>query len=441
MSLRAALESDGVPPETWSSYMINVYRGRKPPSIITYDADKLEEKAREVTKDYHAAYMYTFGSAGSSSTNRANRQALRQWRIVPRMLRDASDRTLETTIFGVKYNSPIFVAPIGVQGIIHPDGELASARAAAKVGIPFIMSSASSRTIEDVAQANGAGHRWYQLYWPRTDALTLSLLGRAKAAGFTALVVTLDTMLLGWRPHDLDIAYLPFAYGVGIQIGTSDPVWMKSLGLEPRVNDRPIWPFNPEELEKKLAEGDEQVKQNKVLGMKWLQQLNSGLFKTWDEIAFLRQNWEGPIVLKGIQCVEDAHKAMDIGVDGIVVSNHGGRQVDGAIPSFVALEHIMLSPRVKEAQITGKFTVLFDSGIRTGSDVIKAIAMGAQGVFIARPFMYGLAVAGEQGVEEVLRGLHADTEITLGLSGYKNLEEIWHKKEEIMMKVDPSLAV
>ncbi|ETW82228.1 lactate 2-monooxygenase [Heterobasidion irregulare TC 32-1] len=435
MSLRAALENGETPPETWSSFMADIYRNKNPPVNTTYDFDKLEEKAREVTKDYHAAFLYTFGSAGSGSTNRANRQALKQWRIVPRMLRDASDRTLETTLFGVKYKSPILVAPIGVQGIMHRDGELATARAAAKVGVPFIMSSASSRSIEDVAEANGAGPRWFQLYWPRTDAITLSLLARAKAAGFTALVVTLDTMLLGWRPHDLDAAYLPFAHGVGIQIGTSDPAFMAAQQLPVRPRERPAWPFDAAALDARLRAGDAEARANARLGARWLAQLNSGLFRTWEDVAFLRAHWEGPIVLKGIQAVADAHRAMDVGVDGIVVSNHGGRQIDGAVPSFVALEQIMLSRRVTDAQRAGTFTVLFDSGIRSGSDVIKALAMGAQAVLVARPYMYGLAVGGERGVEEVLRALHADTEITLGLSGYKNVGEVWHKKEEVMVKV------
>ncbi|EIM86179.1 FMN-dependent alpha-hydroxy acid dehydrogenase [Stereum hirsutum FP-91666 SS1] len=431
------------PKTEWSAYMRNVYAGRKPPSIGSYDVAKLEERAREATEGYHAAYMYTFGSAGSSSTNKANLKALQQWKIIPRMLRDASTRSLETTLFGNTYKSPVLVAPVGVQGILHKDGELATARAAAKVGVPFIMSTASTRPPEEVAEANGVdGARWYQLYWPHTDEITLSLLSRVKKAGFTALVVTLDTMLLGWRPHDLDTAYLPFAHGVGIQVGTSDPVFMKKMGLEARTGESAhcAFPFDPEAMDKKRAEGDPAAIEGTKLGMAWLAETNSGMFKTWGMLKLLRDNWEGPIVLKGIQSVEDALLAMENGMDGIVVSNHGGRQVDGAIPSFLALEEITANNKVREAQERGKFTVLFDSGIRTGSDVLKAIAMGAQGVLLARPFMYGLAINGEQGVEEVLRGLLADTEITMGLSGYSNLKEIWARKEKFMRKVDAGLV-
>ncbi|KAA1472179.1 FMN-dependent alpha-hydroxy acid dehydrogenase [Dentipellis sp. KUC8613] len=434
MALTSSVAStkDGKP---WSAYMTHIYDTQDLPSIGNFEYKRLEEEARKKTEKYHAAYLYTFGSAGTSNTNHANVKALQQWRIIPRMLRDASVRNLDTTLFGVKYRSPVLVAPIGVQGILHPDGELATAAAAAAVGVPFIMSSASTRSLEAVAEANGDGHRWYQLYWPRSDDITLSLLGRAKAAGFTGLVVTLDTMLLGWRPHDLETAYLPFGLGVGIQIATSDPVFMARYGLQPR-QERTAFPFYPEALRSRIANGDAQIAEAAKLGTAWLKETNSGLFKTWDQLKLLQENWDGPIILKGIQSLDDALKALEVGITGIVVSNHGGRQVDGAIPSITALEEIAGDARIKQAQLDGRFTVLFDSGIRTGSDVLKALALGAQGVFIARPFMYGLAINGQQGVEEVLRGLLADAEITLGLSGYKDLSEVWYKGEKFMRKVE-----
>ncbi|KAH9983711.1 FMN-dependent alpha-hydroxy acid dehydrogenase [Russula compacta] len=405
------------PQAHWSKYLAQIYTTGKRPVIGSYDHRVTEAKAREAMKDNLPAYMYTFGNAGIGSTYRANLEALEQWRIIPRMLRNATDRNLDTTLFGVKLPSPIVIAPVGVQGILHKDGELATSSAAARVGVPFTMSTASTRSIEAVAKANGDGHRWYQLYWPRTNEVTLSILRRAKAAGFTALVVTLDTFLLGWRPHDLDTAYLPFAAGVGVQVGTSDPVFMQRMGgLAPRA------------------------RQAAQLGAGWLGEANSGLFRSWEDLAFLRENWDGPIVLKGVQTVEDAHAAMDARMDGIVVSNHGARQIDGAIGSFTALEKITACPRVRKVQEEGSFTVLFDSGIRTGSDVIKAIAMGAQGVLVGRPVMYGLALGGEQGVEEVLRGLLADTEITLGLSGHKSINEIWGKREAVLEKADTPRA-
>ncbi|KAI0298144.1 FMN-dependent dehydrogenase [Multifurca ochricompacta] len=417
-------------PANWSSYLFPIYQGGLRPSIGSYEYQKLEKISEEVTKENHAAYLYTFGSAGSGSTNTANRVSLDRWQIIPRMLRDATERNIETEIFGVKLRSPLIIAPVGVQGILHSDGELATARAAARLGVPYTLSTASTRSIEAVAKASGNGHRWYQLYWPRTNEVTLSLLSRAKAEGYTALVVTLDTFQIGWRPHDLDTAYLPFAAGVGVQVGTSDPVFMSRFGLSPR-DETPKFPLDLDKFRTSAANDDNLAEAGK-LGAAWLAEANSGLFRSWEDVKFLRDNWKGPLVLKGIQCVADALAAIDVGADGIVVSNHGGRQVDGAIGSFSALVKITASKRVREAQESGKFTVLFDSGIRTGSDVVKALAMGAQAVMVGRPFMYGLSINGEKGVEEVLRGLLAETEITLGLSGYKNIREIWGKREEIL---------
>ncbi|KAH9983254.1 FMN-dependent alpha-hydroxy acid dehydrogenase [Russula vinacea] len=435
------MTGDPLTPQTsWSYYAASIYLTDRRSVIGSYDHRRIEGKAREVMKDNHSAYMYTFGSAGTGSTYRNNLEALEQWRIMPRMLRNVTHRNLDTTLFGVKLPSPILVAPIGVQGILHKDGELATASAAANVGVPFVLSTASTRSIEAVAKANSDGHRWYQLYWPRTNEVTLSILRRAKAAGFTALVVTLDTFLLGWRPHDLDTAYLPFIAGVGVQVGTSDPVFMQRMGdgggLAPRPYERTPFPLDLDAFRARLEAGDEQARAAFTLGTAWLSEANSGTFRSWKDIAFLRENWDGPIVLKGIQAVQDAHAAMDARVDGIIVSNHGGRQVDGAVGSFNALEKITASSRVRRAQEQGNFTVLFDSGIRTGSDVIKAIAMGAQGVLVGRPIAYGLALGGEEGVEEVLRALLADTEITLGLSGYGNIDEIWGKRDTVLEKAD-----
>ncbi|KAH7928758.1 FMN-dependent alpha-hydroxy acid dehydrogenase [Leucogyrophana mollusca] len=423
------------PKDKWVDFLLNIYGSGKPPVMGTVDIKQIEEKAREAMKDHLPAYMYTFGSAGTCSTDAANRKAFDRYKIVPRMLRNGTARKIETTILGVTYPTPIFVAPVGVQGILHADGEIATAGAAAKVGVPYIMSSASSRSIEQVAEVNGPnGHRWYQLYWPRTSEVTLSLLKRAKQNGFTALVITLDTMLLGWRPHDIETAYIPFAYGVGIQVGTSDPVFMARFGLQPKTQV-PKFPFDPAEVTAQYAAGDEAAREAVMLGKAWLAEINSGVFRTWEDLAFIRENWEGPIVLKGIQHVADAEKAIELGMDGIVVSNHGGRQVDGAIASLDALDAVCQSQKVLAAQKTGKFAVLFDSGIRTGSDIIKALALGAQGVLIARPFMYSLAIAGQPGVEQILNQLISDFHITLGLSGYSDVNEIIGKRE-VLTKVD-----
>lgn len=419
----------------WTNFSLDIYKEGQPPLLGTVDIKEIEDKAREVMKDDIPAYMYTFGSAGTCSTDLANKNAFENYKLVPRMLVDVTNRSIEATILGVKYPSPIFVAPIGVQGILHPDGELATARAASSVGVPYIMSTASTRSIEDVAKANGPnGHRWYQLYWPHTTEITLSLLARAKANGFTALVVTLDTVQMGWRPHDLKTAYFPFLYAVGLQVSTSDPVFMKSFGLSPRENERTIFPFDPQRIrEAALTQGNEEAMQDMTIGKGWF--ANSAVYRTWDDLQFIRDNWEGPIVLKGIQHVSDAEKAIAYGMDGIIVSNHGGRQIDGAIASLDALDKIMDSPTVRSAQKSGNFTILFDSGVRSGSDIIKALAIGAQGVLIGRPYMYGLAIAGQAGVEQILRQILCDLHLTLGLCGYKDINEVIGKKDEILAKL------
>ncbi|KZT12186.1 FMN-dependent alpha-hydroxy acid dehydrogenase [Laetiporus sulphureus 93-53] len=429
------MSSEQKPVTTRSSYQKTIYDSRQPPPLGTVDVDKAERIAREKLRDRQDAYMYVFGSAGTASTHDHNRREFDKWKIIPRMLRNVTSRKLETTLFGVKYPSPLLLAPIGVQGIVHSDGEEASAAAASNVGVPYIMSTASTRSIELVARANGSGPRWYQLYWPVSNDITLSILSRVKKAGFSALVVTLDTMLLGWRPHDIDTAYLPFFHGVGAQVGLTDPVYMAHKGLKPySEDDKPAWPYVPNHLDELIRNGDKDAQERSMLGNGWISETTPGVFKTWDDLPFLRQHWNGPLVLKGIMCRQDAELAIDNGVDGIVVSNHGGRQVDGSISSLYALHQIMQSPKVKEAQASGKLTILFDSGIRTGSDIIKAVALGAQGVLYGRPYIYALAIGGQIGVESQLRAILADLDITLGLVGYKDLDEIRGKADEILVK-------
>ncbi|GAA3826221.1 lactate 2-monooxygenase [Sphaerisporangium flaviroseum] len=331
------------------------------------------------------AFGYVAGSAGSESTARANLDAFERWRIVPRMLRDVAVRDLSVELFGRRSPSPVLLGPIGVLAIVHPEGELAVARAAAAQGVPMVLSTAASYSIEEVAEANGDGPRWFQLYWSKDREVTASFLERAKAAGYTTLVVTLDTHTLGWRPRDLDQAYLPFLRGVGVANYFSDPAFQKAVG-------GPIDDSN----------------RNAAL-LRWAANFGDPSL-TWDDLEFLREHWDGSIVLKGIQHPDDARRAVDAGMDGVVVSNHGGRQVDGAIGSLDAL------PGVVEA-VGDRTTVLFDSGIRTGSDVIKALALGAEAILLARPYAYGLALAGEAGVRHVIRCLHAELEIAMCLTG------------------------
>jgi lactate 2-monooxygenase len=353
------------------------------------DLGRLEEAARSVMTP--RAFDYVAGAAGSEDTARENLAAFQRWRIVPRMLTDVSTPSYSTTVLGADLCVPVLLAPIGVLGIAHPDGESAVARAAAAAGVPMILSTAATTSIEDVAAASAGGQRWYQLYWPKDKAVAASFLGRAQAAGYSVLVVTLDTRILAWRPRDLDKAYLPFIQGVGIQNYLSDPAFQAGL-----VNAVDV---DPDSAVLRYA------------------QMFGDLSLTWDDIPFLRQHWNGPIVLKGILSAADAVRAADAGVDGIVVSNHGGRQVDGAVAALDAL------PVVADA-VGARLTVLFDSGIRSGADMLKALALGAQAVLIGRPYVYGLALGGEAGVRHVLRSLRTDFELTMRLAGLARLSEL-----------------
>ncbi|KXN80613.1 hypothetical protein AN958_09423 [Leucoagaricus sp. SymC.cos] len=416
-------------PGKWSSWMLGVYVSRKGPQPLgTVVFDEIEERAREKLKQYPGAFMYAGGNAGTHQTYRANRRAFERYGIIPRMLVDSTFRDIRVNLFGKTYSAPLIMAPIGVQSLFHPNGEIESAKAAQALGIPYIMSSASSRTTEEVAAANGDGERWYQLYWPGSRDITESVLTRAKAAGFTALIVTLDTMILGWRPHDLEKAYVPFGHGLGIQIGASDPVFMGRFGKEPVTQTKPQWPYQPDLIDQKVAEGDEEAKLGVFLGMQWLKECNSN-FKSWDDLKHLREFWDGPLILKGIQHVADAERALEYGANG-------GRQLDGGIPSLYALERICKSPRIKEAQHTGQLTVFFDSGIRTGPDMLKAIALGAQAILLGRPWLYGMILGGQAGVEQVVRHTLADFDNTLALSGYPNLVDIHGKADDVLMKLD-----
>lgn len=353
------------------------------------DLHQLEEAARAVMAPH--AFAYVAGAAGSGETARENLMAFRRWRIVPRMLTDVSTPSYSARLLGTDLKVPFLLAPVGVLGIAHPDGELAVARAAAAAGVPMIISTSASTAMEDVAAANGGGQRWYQLYWPKDRGVAASMLRRAEAAGYRVLVVTLDTRMLAWRPRDLDQGYLPFLEGAGIQNYLSDPAFQ--AGQVTSVGDDP-----------------------RAAILRYLQ-IFGDLSLTWEDIPFLREHWHGPIVLKGILSVADAERASQSGVAGIVVSNHGGRQVDGAIAALDAL------PAIAQA-VGSKLSVLFDSGVRGGADMIKALALGAQAVLIGRPYVYGLALGGEAGVRHVLRALRNDFELTMRLAGLARLSEL-----------------
>jgi lactate 2-monooxygenase len=353
------------------------------------DPAALEDAARAVLDD--GPFSYVAGSAGSGATARANRAAFDRFGLVPRMLRDTTTRDWSTTVLGTAMPAPLLLAPIGVQSIVHDDAEPGVARAAAALGLPGVLSTASSHTIEDVAAASGDGPRWFQLYWPTEDAVTISLLERAAAAGYSALVVTLDTWTLGWRPRDLDSAYLPFVRGVGTAVPFSDPAFRAGLAAAPE-----------DDLMAAVA--------------RWVPMF-TGTALRWDRLGLLRAHWDGPILVKGVQHAADATRALDAGMDGIVVSNHGGRQVDRAVGALTRLPGIV-------AAVAGRGPVLFDSGVRSGADVAVALALGADAVLVGRPYAYGLALGGEAGVTHVLRSVLAELDITLALAGYADLAQL-----------------
>ena len=337
------------------------------------------------------AFAYVAGGAGRETTAAANRTALDRWRITPRMARDCSIRDLSVTLFGKKHPTPFLTAPIGVLSLAHPEADLATARAAAAVGMPMIISNQASYPMEQIADCAGPSSKWFQLYWGKSDELAHSLVRRAEACGCEAVVVTLDTTVLGWRVRDLALGHLPFLKSQGIAQYVSDPVFRAMLQETPEKNP--------------LAAA--------VL----FTQIYSDPSLTWEKLKTLRRVTRLPILVKGIQHPEDAALALAHGFDGVIVSNHGGRQVDGAVGSA---DQLLLCAE----RIGGKIPVLFDSGLRTGVDAFKALALGADAVCVGRPYVYGLAVGGQAGVEAVLSNLLAELDLTLALSGWTSASQL-----------------
>jgi isopentenyl diphosphate isomerase/L-lactate dehydrogenase-like FMN-dependent dehydrogenase len=379
-------------PSNFSQYQYEIYlegaAGNKPkfPMELADLERRFEAEVDPIPRDYVSA------GAGSDDTMRENLDAFRRRRIVPLMLTDVQERDLETQVLGTSMPAPVLLAPIGgIQGLLHPEGEIAVARVAAELGLPLVLSTVSSRTLEDVAEAMGDSPRWFQLYWPNDDEFTVSLVKRAENAGYGAIVVTLDTRILAWRPRDLRNAYLPFLRGESIANYLSDPVFRSRLSAPPEEDIQPAI-------------------------FQWISMFGYAS-TTWESLAFLREMTELPILLKGIVHAGDAKRAVDAGMNGLIVSNHGGRQVDGSIATLDALPGI-------RAAVPDDFAVLLDSGVRTGADGFKAMALGADAVLLGRPYIWGLGVGGEGGVRNVLRGFLADLELTLALSGYRSFSEV-----------------
>jgi isopentenyl diphosphate isomerase/L-lactate dehydrogenase-like FMN-dependent dehydrogenase len=351
-----------------------------------------EAAAREVMTPQ--AYAYVAGGAGSEHTVRANLAAFERWRIVPRMLKEIGARDFTTRVLGQELAFPLLAAPVGVMGLAHPAAETAVSRATAKLGVTTIVSTAATYALEDVAAAAPGASRWFQLYWPKDMEVAESFVRRAERAGYSAIVVTLDTWALGWRPRDLQFAHLPFLGGNGIANYLRDPVFRSKLRRE------------PEESEAAFTEAV----------MLWAATFGNAALG-WSDIKRLHEWTTLPIVLKGICHPDDARAALDAGAAGVIVSNHGGRQVDRGIGALEALPGVA-------AAVGGKASVLFDSGIRCGADALIALALGAQAVLIGRPYVYGLALAGEEGVAHVFRCLLADLDASLALAGRRSVSSL-----------------
>jgi lactate 2-monooxygenase len=389
---------------------------------IPFDHQQLASKAKSILSK--EAFAYIAGGAGTESTVRQNRSDFEKWKIVPRMLRDVSERDTTVELFGQTLPFPLLLSPVGVLELVHQQADLAVAEAAVTTGVPMIFSNQASYPMEQCAARMEDSPRWFQLYWSKSNDLVRSFIQRAEACGCNAITVTLDTTLLGWRVQDLNLAYLPFLRGRGIAQYVSDPVFNRLLDapdeaeqIERKVTLETL--SNVIQLMKNYPGGFFNNLRSKrpLRAVRQFISIYSRPSLTWEDLAFLRECTSLPIVLKGILHPDDAQRAIDHGVDGIIVSNHGGRQVDGSISTIEAL------PAIVEV-VKDQIPILLDSGVRGGADMFKAIALGAKAVCIGRPFAYGLALGGTQGVIEVLKNFYADFDLTMGLAGCRSVEEI-----------------
>jgi isopentenyl diphosphate isomerase/L-lactate dehydrogenase-like FMN-dependent dehydrogenase len=379
------------------------------------------------------AWAYVAGGAGEGATMRANRAALDRWQLVPRMLRDVSSRDLSVSLLGMRLPAPLLVAPIGAAGLVRRGADELVGAAASAVGLPYILSSQGSSPMEATARAMGDGPRWYQLYWSTDEALVDSFIRRAEAIGASALVVTLDTTMLGWRPQDLNRGSLPFARGIGIAQYTSDPRFRElvaarvaaggSGGSGPRPRPTPGAVRTVASMAREVPGGfvDNLRSPHTRAAVETFLAIYSKPSLSWSDLETLPSRTRLPVLLKGILHPDDAVRSVELGVAGILVSNHGGRQVDGAVASVDALVDVVAA--LGGPQSTS-VPVILDSGIRSGADVVKALALGAAAVTVGRPHVYGLPVDGSAGVKAVLENLVADLDLTLGLSGVGSVAEL-----------------
>jgi isopentenyl diphosphate isomerase/L-lactate dehydrogenase-like FMN-dependent dehydrogenase len=398
--------------------------GRRP--TVPADAAELEARARAAMSA--TAWAYVAGGAGEGATMRANREAFDHWRITPRMLHGRATRDLRTEVLGLDLRAPLLLAPVGAGCLVTDDSDVKIAQGAARAGVPYVFSNQGCNALEESAAAMAGTPWWFQLYWSTDEGLVDSLVGRAEAAAARAIVVTIDTTMLGWRPQDLNLGSLPFARGQGIAQYTSDPRFRELVALRvaaaagaARERVRPtvgavrslvqMSRSHPGDLRANLTSPEPRAAVETFLD------IYSNPALSWEHLATLRSRTSLPILVKGVLHPDDARRAFETGVDGIVVSNHGGRQVDRAVASLDALLGI------REA-VGPDPIVLLDSGIRTGADVFVALALGANAVLLGRPHIYGLALDGAAGVAAVVENVIAELDLTMGLVGVGSIEEI-----------------
>ncbi len=397
--------------------------GRRP--AVPTDFAALERRARRASTA--RGWAYVAGGAGLGRTMRNNREAFDRWTIVPRMLQGVERRDLSVDLLGTPLPAPILLAPVGAGQLITEDSDLLTARAAAATGIPYVFTNQGGTPMEETAAAMGESPRWVQLYWSTDEELVDSLIDRAEKIGAGALVITVDTTVLGWRPQDLNLGSLPFAQGLGIAQYTSDPRFRELVA---------------ERVGRRSAEkADRTITLGAIRSLLSITRHHPGSFRdnlrsplprasvetfldiysnprlSWSHLATLRDRTRLPVVLKGILHPDDARKAFDLGVDAVVVSNHGGRQVDSSIASLDALVEVRRA-------VGPSAVVLMDSGIRSGADVFTALALGADAVLLGRPYLYGLAIAGQRGAQEVIANIIAELDLTMALTGVRAIEDI-----------------
>ncbi|MDQ6526081.1 alpha-hydroxy-acid oxidizing protein [Nocardioides sp. LHD-245] len=374
----------------FGDYQIELYLGALGGVLPAHPFDYADLEARALAALPPELRTYVAGGAGDEATQRANVAAFQRYALVPRMLRAAAERDLSVELFGRRLASPLLLAPIGVLGLCTPDqhGDVHGAEVAAATGVPLIGSTLMSDPLEDVATAAGEAGKWFQLYTPKNRDLAASLVQRAEKAGYEAIVITLDTWVPGWRPRDLASGNFPQLRGKALANYTSDPVFQEMTGPDPDPG---------------------------TIVMTWVGTFGHPV--TWDDLPWLRSLTGLPIVLKGICHPDDARRALDEGVDGIYCSNHGGRQANGGGAALDWLPDVVTA-------VDGRAPVVFDSGVRTGADVVKALALGADAVAIGRPYAYALALGGVPGAVHQVRALQAEADLIMAVDGYPTLADL-----------------